>query len=73
MEGKQLWYKSSNPTLFEASDWWKASNCGTLVDTAIRLRARLQYAASFVRPAPNPSFCTKNINSKFFLSSCLGS
>ena len=22
---------SYNPTLFEASDWWKASNCGTIL------------------------------------------
>ena len=25
---------SYNPTLFEASDWWKASNCGTSFDIA---------------------------------------
>ena len=25
---------SYNPTLFEASDWWKASNCGTIANIA---------------------------------------
>ena len=24
-----MWVMSYNPILFEASDWWKASNCGT--------------------------------------------
>ena len=29
-----MWVISYNPTLFEASDWWKASNCGTMSDVA---------------------------------------
>ena len=28
----KVWVMSYNPTLFEASDWWKASNCGTIID-----------------------------------------
>ena len=28
-EGSRQCYKSHNPILFEASDWWKASTCGT--------------------------------------------
>ena len=29
----EKWVMSYNPTLLEASDWWKASNCGTNIET----------------------------------------
>ena len=37
-----MWVMSHYPTLFEASNWWKASNCGTSThadDVLVRMLA----------------------------------
>ena len=40
---------SYNPTLFEASDWWKANNCGTILKNAVVIQGFEQWSSKTFR------------------------
>ena len=65
---------SYNPTLFEASDWWKATNCGTRIFSACHVCSSVRKKVLenvFVLPDTYAPPCGKSVWKKEFCLSCM--